>query len=141
MDPVICPAILFCDGIIREEGTGKFSIIGSFQFFNTAGFPLLVPGFSVLVMLDNIQPGIKELTVAVRLESSDSGLTIGSALANLAMPQGYDPSGTLDIPFRFQQVAFPYAGKYQLVVLVNNEVVGQRRLLVRPISATQQSNP
>jgi hypothetical protein len=140
MDPVICPAILFCDGIIREEGTGKFTIIGSFQFFNAAGYPLLVPGFSVLVILDNIQPGIKELRVAIRLESSESGLTIGSALANVGMPQGYDPTGTLDIPFRLPQVAFPHAGKYELVVLVNNEIVGQRRLIVKPISATQQSN-
>jgi len=94
-----------------------------------------------MVMLDNIQAGTKELRVAVRLETSDSGLTIASGLANVAMPQGYDPAGALDIPFRLQQVSFPYAGKFQLVVLVNNETVGQRRLLVRPISATQQSSP
>jgi len=141
MDPVICPAILFCDGIIREEGTGKFTIIGTFQFFNAPSFPLVVPGFCVMVMLDNLEAGTKELRVAIRLETSDSGLTIASALANVSIPQGYDPTGTLDVPFRLAQVSFPYAGKFQLVVLLNNEIVGQRRLLVRPISATQQSSP
>jgi hypothetical protein len=142
MEPVICPAIIFCDSIIREEGTGKFTIIGSFQFFNAPQFPLFVPtGFCMLVMLDNLDPGLKLLKVTIRIEDSSSGLTVASALATVNIPQGYDPSGSLDVPFRLQPVAFPAAGNYQAVVLVDNEVIGKRRLLIKPLSASQQTAP
>jgi len=142
MEPVICPAIIFCDSIIREEGTGKFTLVGTFQFFNAQQFPLFIPtGFCVLAMLDNLSPGLKLLKVTVRIEETSSGLTLASALATVNMPLGYDSSGSLDVPFRLQPVSFPSAGNYQAVILVDNEVIGKRRLLVKPLSAPQQTTP
>src|SRR5258708_7661546 len=116
MDPVICPAIVFCDSIIREEGTGKFTVIGAFQFFNAQQFPLFIPmGFCVLAMVDNLSAGLKLVKVTLRIEEASSGLTVASALATVNMPGGYDPSGSLDVPFRLQPVSFPSAGNYQAV--------------------------
>jgi hypothetical protein len=140
MEPTVSPAILLCDGFIKEEGTGKFTIVGTFQIYNSAQFPFTIPGFGVLVMLDNLQPGLKELKVTIRVESPDSGHTIASALASITIPQGYDPSGTIDVPFRLPPMAFPQPGIYHVVVLVNNESVGHRRFVVKPLSVSQASS-
>lgn len=139
MEPVLCPGIIFCDGIIREEGTGKLTLVGAFQFFHAPAFPFVIPGFAVLVMVDNLKPGIKELKVTIRLESTDSGFVLGSSFAQITLAEGYDARGTLDIPFRFQQIAFPHPGAFQVTVLVNNEQIGSKRLLVRSLTSQNPS--
>lgn len=140
MEPVICPAIIFCDTIVKEEGTGKFSMVGSFEFFHAPQFPLFIPmGFCVFVLLDNLTPGLKLLKVTVRIEDANSGHTVASAVGTVNMPQGYDPSGVLNVPFRLAPISFPSAGNYQAVVLIDNEIIGKRRLPVKVLSATQQT--
>jgi hypothetical protein len=135
MEPTLCPAIIICDGIIQEAGTGKLTCIGTFQFYNAPQFPFVIPGFAVLAMVDNLQAGLKDAKVTVRVESMDSGHTLASAVANVTMTEGYDSRGSLDVPFRFPPMTFPAPGLYQIVVLFNNEQLGTRRLLVRPLTS------
>ena len=139
MEPALCPGIIFCDAIIREEGTRKLSVIGAFQIYNAPVFPFNIPGFAVLVMVDNLKRGTKELKVTIRLESKDSGFVLGSSFAQIALAEGYDPRGSLDIPFRFHPISFPHPGEFQVTVLVNNEEVGNRRLVVNSLTSQNPS--
>src|SRR5262249_49568445 len=77
-EPVVCPAIIFSDGAIREQGTGKLSLIGCFSHFNAPGFPFLSQPFIVTVLLSNIRGPIEHLPVTLRVETPGSAHVLSS---------------------------------------------------------------
>ena len=50
-----------CDSAMVEEGTGKISIIGIFENINSQNFPAVHPAMSVVVGLENKNPGVYDV--------------------------------------------------------------------------------
>lgn len=126
--------IIPADRVIREQGTGKLSIIGTFQFWNAAQFPFLAPLFFVTVGLANLKRA-KEINITVRIEDPKTGHCITSAGGKLAKnPQAgdiRDGEDTLEAPIPIEGCIFQEPGEYEVVALVDNERVGSRRIFVK----------
>lgn len=137
-EPTLVPAILFSDTVIREQGTAKLSIVGSFQFFNAVKFPFLSPPFVVTACFANLKGPIDKLKVSVRIEEPNSGLVVFSAAAEVGFAGAIlRPEVSYEVPFGINPVQFPSPGVYSVVFLINNEVIGKRDLIVKSIT----SNP
>lgn len=138
-EPIIT-SIILSDGVIVEAGTGKMSRIGCFNSLLMPRGPH--PGFFASVGITNVLSVASELKVTVRIEDPTSGHVLGSAGAEMKFenpgPDGPHPPPEirnliLDISVRFNHVLFPRPGLYEVVVLVDNEPLQKRALLVQPI--------
>ncbi len=138
MEPVICPAIIFSDSAIREQGTGKLSIIGSFTHFNAPSTPFLSPLFLVTVLLSNIHGPIDRLPVTLRIETPGTGHVLASVSGELKIEPNITKNEVLEIVFPVGPTPFPQVGSYEIHILVGSESVGKRALFVRSISTNPQ---
>jgi hypothetical protein len=126
------------DRVIREEGTGKLSLIGWFDAFITENFPFQSVPFFVTVAVTNIAKFPDELNVVLRIETPGTGHVIASSNANLRRNPESPPiprSGVIEITFPFQSIRFDSPGAYDVVCLVSNEPIGKRQVEVKPITA------
>ena len=138
IEPVVCPAIIFSDSAIREQGTGKLSIIGSFTHFNAPGTPFLSPLFLVTVLLSNFRGPIERLPITLRIEAPGSAHVLASVSGELKIEPKISPNEILEIVIPVGPTPFPQVGEYEVNILVGTESVGKRALFVRSISATPQ---
>jgi hypothetical protein len=133
-EPVLVPGIVFSDSIIREAGSNKLSLIGCFGRFHFDKFPGTTGVWYATVGITGIRDATT-FNVTGRVEVADSAHVISSTNA-LVQFQGQQPSITPDaifeIPLPFNGVTFPKEGIYTVVVLVDTEEVGRRRLDVVP---------
>jgi hypothetical protein len=135
-DPVLCPAILFSDLTIREHGTSKLSIIGTFTQFNAPSFPFLAPQFFVTLFLTNIQGPVDGLPVTLRVEAQGSGHVLASTSGMIPIPATHSREDVAQIVFAIPPTVYPAPGQYRVHVLVRNEQVANQALFVRPITGT-----
>lgn len=135
-DPVICPAILFSDLTIREFGTSKLSIIGTFTQFNAPSFPFLAPQFFVTLLLTNIQGPVDALPVTLRIEAEGSGHVLASTSGMVPIPATHSRSDVAQIIFAIPPTLYQAPGRYDVHVLVRNEHTANLPLFVRPITGT-----
>lgn len=138
-EPKVCDFIIFSDGIIREEGTGKLSFIGSFQHFNAPGFPLRVTGMFATVAFTNVRQKVERFHLAMRIEDAKSGHAVTSGMIEIGFTEVPSQEDVIEVPFRFPSFQFPSAGLYKVIFLIDNEVVGSRYLPVRSITAVAKT--
>src|SRR4051812_27796774 len=79
IEPTLIPNINFSDGVIREQGTGKLTLIGTFQHFNVDKFPFQPPPFCVTIVLANLRGRLQGFKVAIRLQEKSSGYVVASS--------------------------------------------------------------
>lgn len=132
-DPVLIPAVLMSDGVVREQGTGKLTLVGMFTSWFSQGFPYKTPKFWITVSVTNYR-NITEVTVVIRIEQKASGLVIASAAAAIKFPKPPEPNVIFEIPFPIDSVTFPQPGDYRIAVLSNDEKIGERvfAVVLRP---------
>jgi hypothetical protein len=139
IDPVICPSIIFSDLTIREVGTDKISLIGSFTQFNAAQFPFVAAPFHITVLLSNIQGPVEALPITMRIEAPGSGHVMASMSGLVPIPPTHTRDDIVQVVFGFAPTQFQGPGKYDVVILVRNEPVGKRSLFVKPMSSSTTS--
>ena len=126
--------MLICDQAIREEGTGKVSLIGIFEHINVPALPAAHAGFSVYVKVIDAQ-GEYDLSLdLVRLEDL---MVIGhgevrAVVADRLVPTEFlfNLGGLLferagDYEFRLSANGRHLAGKNFRVILLNQPQAGQ----------------
>jgi len=142
IEPALCPSILFSDLTVREFGTDKISLIGTFSQFNAPRFPFIAPPFHVTLLLTNIRGPIDQLPVTVRIEAEGSGHVIVSTSGSIPIPPTHGLADIAQIVFGLPPTQYQTPGRYEVHVLVRNESIGQRPIFVRPItSATTTETP
>jgi hypothetical protein len=139
-EAVVAPRIILSDHVIREEGTGKLSLIGCFDALIGQTFPFQSAPFFVTVTITNITSFPKQLNIVVRIETS-AGHVMASSQAQLTKkpdaPQ-IPRHGTIDVVFPFPPVRFDSPGVFNLVCLVSNEPLATRQFDVKPMTTTAQ---
>jgi len=140
-EPTLTPAIVFSDSVIKEQGTGKSVIIGSFGVYNLPQFPFPVPPFFATVFVTNLTPDVKELDITARVENPQNGLVLAATAAKVQLPKPPSRNDVSEISFPLVNIVFPAAGLYKVVILANNEKIGERDLMVNDIRSTTQSTP
>jgi hypothetical protein len=139
IEPVVCPGIIFSDSTIREQGTGKLSIIGAFTHFNSPGFPFLSPQFIVTVLISNIRGPVEGLPITIRIEATGSAHVLASISGQMNIGPEITGNEVLEVVVPVPPTPFPQAGGYNVNVLVGSELINSRLLFVRSISATPQT--
>lgn len=132
MEPALAPNIILSDGAIREVGTNKISLIGTFHNVNAPVFPFNV-AFFVTPSISNLRGKLDRAKIAIRVEDKSSSLVVASAAIEIGTQTEVKPTETLQIPIPIG-CAFGSAGLYSVVVLFQNEVVGARDLVVSHIT-------
>lgn len=137
-EPSLVPGITLADYIVRDAGSGKLSLIGCFAQFNFPKFPIKMGRFFVVAGITNLHGAVDKMVATCRIEMAGSGHVVGSSTCEM----NFDPKNPplqpqiiLDLAFPFGGCVFTGAGRHDIVVLVNNEVVGKRTILVGQVTA------
>ena len=133
IEPTITPNINFSDGVIREQGTGKLTLVGTFQHFNVQQFPFQPAPFFVTVTVANLRGKLQGFKMAIRLQDKSSGYVVASSSGEIGSTVDLKPTDAIQVPFQITGV-FHSAGIYSLVVLAESEEIGSCDLVVKPIT-------
>src|SRR4030095_285264 len=105
-----------CDHTIREEITGKVSLIGIFAAVQCPAVPVVLPSLCVYVNVADAQ-GLYRLRL--ELMQSDSMRVIGRGEGDLHVVDLRLPA---EFVFQLQGLAFDRAGRYQFNLYANGEL-------------------
>jgi len=134
LEPVLAPNIILSDGAIRELGTNKISLIGTFHNFNCPNFPFQTAPFFVTASLTNLRGKLDRFKIAIRIEHKASNLVAASAAIEIGSAAEIKPSEVLQIPIPVS-CNFASAGLYSVVLLVEGDVLASRDLTVMAVTA------
>ena len=138
-DPA-CAAIMLSDTVIREQGTGKLSLIGCFTALNAPKFPFATPPFFVTPFITNLRGKIEDLHITVRIEDAHS-FVLSNVAGHVSLRKDAPPVpdvAVLEIPFPVAPFMVQTAGNYLVKVLLNNEQIGVKPLIVRSVTASAE---
>ncbi|CCG92358.1 hypothetical protein A7K73_00165 [Candidatus Methylacidiphilum fumarolicum] len=132
-EPALCQAILFSDYVIREKGTDRLSIINSFNKLYFPHFPCLTPPFFLSIFLTHLRGKIDSLDITARVEDPHSGHVLASCSGKIGFPAdspSIEETTILDLTLPVTPFLVSQQGIYSVVILVNNEKIGERILPV-----------
>src|SRR5437588_5264801 len=66
--PTVPACVLFCDGVILEQGTGKTTLVGTYSGIATAGFPSPPRDMHVYVQLTSFVGDVELRLVCVQVD-------------------------------------------------------------------------
>src|SRR5271155_979664 len=124
-EPALTPAIIFSDSAVRDQATGKLTLAGIFQYFQSPKIPFMSPPFFVTVFVTNIGGEIESLPVTMNIEDS-SGQIISTATGHVSGASQVVRNSVPEIAFPLPPTNFKVAGQYKAVVLVDGERLGYR---------------
>jgi hypothetical protein len=124
-EPVLPSAITFSDEKIRDQETGKLTLVGIFHCIKTTKFPFTAPAFYATAFVTNLKGGIKQLPISMNIEDS-TGKVIASATGHIGGSGIIAAGEVAEISFAPPPIVFNAAGHYQAVVLVGKEALGAR---------------
>jgi hypothetical protein len=136
-EPALSQGIVFSDGVIVEHMTGKRSYIGCFHNYNLPQFPFPVPPFNVTAFITNISEQA-ELDVTARIENPSNGVVLASNGVKVNFQNQPNRNEMNEITIPIFNLAFQAAGLYKVIILINNEKVGERNLFVRDVRSPAQ---
>ena len=113
-------AMLICDSAIREEGTGKVSLVGIFANVNVFSFPAVHPKLTVYVNVTDAEGGYKFRLDMVRV--ADAQL-LGRAEMDAEIADRMRPA---EILFEIGPLEFERPGAYEFHFFANERHVGQK---------------
>ena len=116
-------AVLLCDVIIVEQGTGKKSLIGLFETLNVSSFPA-VQKVGLFARLTDMEGHYHFAVRIVRLDGDKEELMAGAELEYKAD----DRLAILDIALNLPPVPFIGAGRYEFQLFADGIYIGRAAL-------------
>ena len=126
-------AIVLCDTIIREAGTGKLSLIGTFSGIFSNTFPCTHGSISVYVA---ITEGRGRVPCKLRMVSLNTNQSVFELPGQIEFG---GPTAVAELVFQLQQLRFEEPGVYAIEFWGNNELLGSRKLNVQKAEPRPQS--
>jgi hypothetical protein len=115
---------LVCDYFILDERTKNVSLIGCFNRLRLPEFPFAASRFYVFALLtDGLGEGLLELTLS-HLASEEEIFRLETTIR---LPHRFTE---LRVPFPIVECYFPEPGAYLFTLLIDNEIIGERRFEV-----------
>lgn len=130
---MLAPAIIFSEKIIREAGTGKLSIINSFQKFTGPTLPFAVPPFVVTVSLAGFS-GEGEHQLSVEMLKPSGDILIPAINAEVGTEATVSTKDVFEFSFGLPAVQFEQEGAYEVVLKIAGKVAALRAL---PVTVAQ----
>lgn len=122
-------AMLICDLAIREEGSGKTSLIGIFENINATRFPTHHAVLFVYAKLIDAQGDYEMRLELVRLEGLQ---VIGEGRLRAAFADRMTP---VEFVFQLAGLVFERPGRYEFRLYANDRYVGQKSFNVVEVQA------
>ena len=119
-------AMVVCDAVWRDPGTGKFFILGTFTTIHSHTFPATHPQLAVYVSLTDGRGTIPVKLTLVSTEQEDVELLFEAELEF----EFNDPRMIAELVFTVQGVAFPKPGEYRFQLFAGGDFVIERRILL-----------
>jgi hypothetical protein len=129
-------AMLICDNSIREEGSGKVSLIGIFANILAVKFPTVHPALCVYVNLGDAEGKYRLRLELVR--AGDDMQTIGRGEHDVEARDRMKPA---EIVFQLVGLAFDRPGRYEFVLYANDRMVGRKSFDVLKLDRPQGETP
>jgi hypothetical protein len=121
-------AILLCDWIIIEHGTGKKTLVGLFDNLNAASFPVVRPmGF--YARLTDLEGHYHFTLRIVRLDRDKEELMAGAEFEHKAD----DPLAILEVALNLPAVPFTATGRYEFQLSTDGVYRGRATLNVQQL--------
>lgn len=107
-------AMLVCDQVIAEQGTGKKSLIGVFENIHAPGFPVLQGRMAVYARLVDAEGKYRFLIRLVKLDGEKivAELQFETEIA--------DRLSAAELPINIANIVLPEAGKYEFQLYAND---------------------
>ena len=125
VNPPLLLALVLCDTIIREAGTNKYSLVGTFNTLFVRQLPCTHPSLAVYVALTD---GRGQVPAALRLVGIETGKEVFGLKGTIDFR---DPTGVAELAFQIPNVRFEGLGEYALEFLADGELLGSRKLRVQ----------
>jgi hypothetical protein len=118
-------AMIICDAIHVDPGTGKRTLLGLFSAVMSTEFPALVPAIAVHVALTECRGKFSVLLQVV--DANEEREPVGKLEGDVEFD---DPLGILELDFRLGNLEFPEPGEYRFQLYVSDEPIIERWLLL-----------
>jgi len=118
-------ALVVCDSVIREQGSNKLSLIGTFNGIFSTSFPMVHHSLCVYIA---ITEGRGRAQCKLKMACLDTNTVI------VELPGQIDfggPTNVGEMVFQWNQVRFEQPGVYAFEFWVNNELLGSRKLVAQ----------
>jgi hypothetical protein len=122
--------LLLCEQVIVEEKTRNVTPVNCFTHRIATRFPSEVFPFVVFALLTD---GMGDIPLEVRISRLD---TLDEIFRRSVSFKFTNPLSEVRCIVRIRDCSFPVSGHYQIMLLADNEMVSQRKLLV-----TAKENP
>jgi len=134
--PPFILSLHICDQVIRDQLTGKVSIIGCFENIPAHKFPAMHPLMAAVAELTDARSSFPVTLLLVHDDESLPPL----AKAELEI-ESSDPLAVHTIMIQIPQVVFPEPGTYRVQLFSSSTFLLERRLnlfLIQPPEATNE---
>jgi len=128
-----CYTLLPCDTAIQDKNSHKYTLVGVFSSVMAMEFPATTPRVSIYFCLSGahgryvIKLQLKDPASGEYLLPENQGLT-------LDVP---DPDAVVEQSLTVVNMAFVAPGRYDLILLANDEEIGQQSIWVRQVQVEQ----
>lgn len=126
-------AMVVADAIWRDPATNKRTILGCFSTIGARSFPTVHPQLAVYVALTDGRGRVPIKLQMVHVD--DDSNPIFQAEGEVEFP---DPRVVLEMDFGFGNIVIPEPAEYRIQLLVSNDLVLERRIIVQRINGEQQ---
>jgi len=106
--PTIPPCMLFCDGIIVEQGTGKTTLIGTFSGVAAEQFPSPAKDLHVYAQLSSLVGDMSIKLTCLRLDTAEAE----EAYSTEHVIRFHSKLIVEQVHFMWNQFQFPSPGEY-----------------------------
>lgn len=131
MQPPISLAMVICDAVWRDPGTGKWTILGTFSQIYAKTFPAVHSQIGIYIELTD---GRGTMPFSLRIVDADEiREPVATLEGNFESP---DPRAVVQLGANLADLEFPQAGEYRVMLEVNGEFLVERRVVV-----TGQNDP
>ena len=125
--PPKCKAMLLCDQAIVEAGTGKVSIIGTFDRCSVVSLPGRTIPFTIYVVLIEGVVG-HDYEIAVEFHDLNDNLLVSRTIGSRAL--WTEKLSRISIVMPVAPILINHPGEYDLVVLADDQEIDRQRLSV-----------
>ena len=113
-------AMILCDQVIRDVGTGKVTVVGSFSSVTADAFPTYHPHMAVYVALTDGEGDYAGRLRFVHAETEEELMHTDGAFALS------DPLQVAELQFNIPALPLPHAGKYRMDFFCDGQLLKSR---------------
>jgi hypothetical protein len=122
-------AMLLCDHTIREQGTGKVSLIGIFESITSGRFPVVHRALSVYAKLTDAEG---EYAIRLELVRLDDNHVVAQGTLRASFADRMTPG---ELIFALENLGLERAGRYEFRLFADDRFVAAKSFTVQSAPA------